>query len=638
MIEKLQFLRITGPKYDIDRINEKYLMKYDIHLENAMNDLAGIQHVKPFVEVNPYKDQIAKAENLIAMMGEQPELETNSMELETAIQIVEEAYGKVKILSDKKESLEKKRKRLQQLEDEIEPFRLLDYELHKILDFKHIAFRFGRIANEYFMKFERYGYDHLNTVFYECDRDENFVWGVYFAPASKIKQVDAVYTSLHFEQLYIADEYEGTPEEAYQHLSHRIKRLDEQVEEIENNIRKQLMESKQDIFHAYSELEIYLNNFGIRRMAACTKEINKGSVFYILCGWMNKQDAKAMLREMENDAMVFCLSDENLEELGIKPPTKLKNPKFLKPFEMFVKMYGLPAYTEMDPTLYIALTYTLIFGIMFGDVGQGLVLVIGGFLIYKFKKMPLAGIISVAGLWSTFFGFMYGSLFGAEEILKPIWRRPMDNIMSTLSLSVLFGVVIIIISMILHIINAIKERDVEALLFDQSGVAGLLCYGTVVVAVLLVYSGHPKPAGILLAILIGLPLIAIMLKEPLGRIIKRKRALEPGTSVGMFLVEALVEVFDVVLSYATNTISFVRIGAFALSHAGMMGVVFTLAGAEHGTPNILAIILGNILVTGLEGLVVGIQVLRLEYYEMFSRFYKGSGKEFKAFRDNKENN
>ena len=99
----------------------------------------------------------------------------------------------------------------------------------------------------------------------------------------------------------------------------------------------------------------------------------------------------------------------------------------------------------------------------------------------------------------------------------------------------------------------------------------------------------------------------------------------------MFFVESLVELFDVVLSYATNSISFVRVGAFALSHAGMMGVVLTLAGYESVSRNRVIIVLGNILVTALEGLVVGIQVLRLEYYEMFSRFYKGTGRPFRGF-------
>ena len=214
----------------------------------------------------------------------------------------------------------------------------------------------------------------------------------------------------------------------------------------------------------------------------------------------------------------------------------------------------------------------------------------------------------------------------------------MDDIMSTLMISVCFGVVLILIAMILHIINGIKEKNLEAILFDPSGVAGLLVYGTVIVSVVLVFTGHKMPGTIMLGVLIGIPLICIILKEPLGRLLKKKRALEEGQGVAMFLIEALVEGFDVVLSYATKTISFVRVGAFAMSHAGMMGVVFSLAGAHQGNPNILVLILGNILVTGLEGLVVGIQVLRLEYYEMFSRFYKGTGKEFRPFRKDKLNN
>ena len=100
----------------------------------------------------------------------------------------------------------------------------------------------------------------------------------------------------------------------------------------------------------------------------------------------------------------------------------------------------------------------------------------------------------------------------------------------------------------------------------------------------------------------------------------------------MTVVQAFFELFEVLLSYFSNTLSFVRIGAFAVSHAAMMEVVLMLAGAENGaSPNWIVIILGNAFVCGMEGLIVGIQVLRLEYYEMFSRFYKGDGRPFKPF-------
>jgi V/A-type H+/Na+-transporting ATPase subunit I len=90
-------------------------------------------------------------------------------------------------------------------------------------------------------------------------------------------------------------------------------------------------------------------------------------------------------------------------------------------------MYGLPAYNEFDPTIFLAITYIFIFGCMFGDAGQGLLLVIGGALLYKLKKMDLGAIISMAGVFSTIFGFLYGSVFGFEHVIPAIWMQPMKT-------------------------------------------------------------------------------------------------------------------------------------------------------------------------------------------------------------------
>ena len=271
------------------------------------------------------------------------------------------------------------------------------------------------------------------------------------------------------------------------------------------------------------------------------------------------------------------------------------------------------------------------FGIMFGDVGQGLLLVIGGFLFYKFKKMDLGAILSLSGICSTIFGFLYGSLFGYEHILPTIWMKPMENIMSTLMLSVGFGVVLIFLAMFLHIINAIKSKNWGSLLFDTNGIAGVVFYAAVISAVLLIFTGKMKQGIGILGVFIGLPLILIGFKEPLSKLVEKQAKILPDNK-GMFFVEAFFELFEILLSYITNTISFVRIGAFALSHAGMMEVVLMLGKATSDHPSYLIIILGNLLVMGLEGLIVGIQTLRLEYYEMFSRFYTGNGRKFKSFK------
>ena len=309
--------------------------------------------------------------------------------------------------------------------------------------------------------------------------------------------------------------------------------------------------------------------------------------------------------------------------------------------QMYIRMYGLPNYNEFDPTIFVALTYSFIFGWMFGDVGQGLVLVIGGFLLYHFKKMNLAAIISMAGVFSTFFGFMFGSIFGFEDVIEPIWLRPMSKMTdlpmigrlnTVFIVAVAFGMGMILLTMIIHIINAAKNHSLGDLCFDTNGIAGLVFYGLLVFAIVMLMTGHSIPGGALLAVLFIIPLLCIAFKEQLTDLCEKKKPAEK-TGPVMIVVQALFELIEVLLSYFSNTISFVRIGAFAVSHAAMMQVVMTLAGAENGgSANIVVVIIGNIIVMAMEGLVVGIQVLRLEYYEMFGRFYEGSGREFVPYR------
>lgn len=641
MVEKMELLHITGPKSDIDRIMDVYLSKYDIHFENALTSLSNLANVRPFAETNVYKEAYSKAKQLWEYVKEDTDKKVGTMKPMEAEQIVDSIWMLAEQIVKRQDELREERLAMEELMRQIEPFRELDYEFRKILEFKFISVRFGRISRDYYQKLERYIHETNHVLFYECHSDENYVWGAYFVPEMYKSEVDAVCMSFHFERIYLPDSFEGTPDEAYIETEQRLLENEKECERLRQQMRETMARHKKELTAAYLSLESYCENFDIRKMAVCTKTRTGGDTaadteHYILYGWMTLQDARKFLKETEKDDKIHVIIEDVDENLNATPPTKLKNPKIFAPFQMFVEMYGLPAYNEMDPTVFIALTYTFMFGAMFGDVGQGLCLVIGGYLLYRFKKMNLAAIVSLAGVWSTFFGFMYGSIFGFEEIMEPVWMRPMDNIMTTLFIAIGFGMALILVAMMLNIINAIRAKDIGRVLFDPSGVSGLICYGSVVVCIALFITGHPLPATGILAVVVGLPLLAILLKEPLSNLVERKSHIFPEGSKVMFFVEALVELFDVVLSYATNSISFVRVGAFALSHAGMMGVVLTLAGYESGSPNMIVVVLGNILVTGLEGLVVGIQVLRLEYYEMFSRFYKGTGKPFVAFFRKKE--
>jgi V/A-type H+/Na+-transporting ATPase subunit I len=631
MIEKMRFISITGPKNDFDRAVNKYLTKYEIHLENALTELSTAYNLKPFVENNPYKELLSRSEELIKRLDHKDISSEDMMSPVNATEIINNAYGMLSDLNLRKRELKEQRHECNELLLQIEHFRHLDYDIHKIMNLKFIKYRFGKVPHEFYTKFSKYIYDNLTTVFYECERDRDYVWGIYFVPAADAVKIDAIYASLHFERIKLPDAYEGTPEESYNSILTKINEINNELNTIYSQIKERLNSIQNQLLLAHNTIDTLSRNFDVRKLAACTREKSKSDVFYIICGWITEKDSHLILKEAEADSLVYIVCDEGQDaESDKRPPTKLKNIKLFKPFEMFIKMYGLPAYNEIDPTSFVAITYSIIFGIMFGDVGQGLFLVISGALLYKIKKMNIAAIISLAGIFSTVFGFLYGSVFGFEN-LTPLWLSPRENVMTVLMTAVGFGVLLILIAMIINIVNGIKAKDWGKVLFDTNGVAGLVFYGALISCVLLIATGHSLPAVIILIIFFAVPLLLIFFREPLSHMIEKKAKIFPENKA-MFFVESFFELFEVLLSYVTNTISFLRVGAFALSHAAMMGVVMLLAGANTANPNIVIIILGNIFVAAMEGLIVGIQVLRLEYYEMFSRFYKGTGKEFKPYR------
>lgn len=657
MIEKMKFLSITGPKADIDRVVNTYLSKYEIHLENALSELTTVQNLTPFLEINPYKEALNTAnlfcEELNSFAADTVKAETaqaaaQTMDVETALDTIRRIQTDYQDLDQKRADLENQLTTVDESLRVIRPFRNLDFDISSILKFRFIRFRFGRIGKEYYQKFERYIYDNLDTIFIKCDEDDQYIWGMYFVPEPESQKVKAVYSSMHFEKIYMPDSYEGTAREAFEQLAQKRSLILSDFNTASQKRNDFLISHCQEILAARAAIARLSGNFDIRKLAACTRGKGESDIFYILCGWMTEKDAHSFQTDIKDDSKIFCIidgeDDEHIQpETHQQPPTKLKNPKLFKPFEMYINMYGLPAYNEMDPTWFVAITYSFIFGAMFGDAGQGLLLFIGGFLLYKIKHIALAGIISCAGVFSTIFGILFGSFFGFENLFPALWLRPMNNMMTVPFIGKLntvfivaigFGMGLILLCMIFNILNAWKAHDTEHIWFDTNSVAGLVFYGSATVSIALILTGHTLPGGIVLFIMFGIPLILIFFKEPLTALVEKKSEIMPKEK-GMFIVQGLFEMFEVLLSYFSNTLSFVRIGAFAVSHAAMMEVVLMLAGFESGHLNWVVVILGNLFVSGMEGLIVGIQVLRLEYYEMFSRFYKGTGRKFEPFRPTK---
>lgn len=648
MVEQMKFLSITGPKDDIDRVIENYIMKYDIQLENALVELKNVKGLQSFTETTPYKDSFATASELKKQYGDL-DISTNEyMDIKKAAVLVEQLAQEIKKQKQAIDKLDKKIEIAENKLTQIEQFVGLEYDVSSILHFNFIKYRFGRFTKDYYTKFMEYIHDDIDSIFCTSREVGDYVWGVYFVPVTLSDRIDSIYSSMHFERFFLSDDYEGTPQVASDSLKDDIEKFTLARNRIKRYISDVLEKNKADFIKAYSTLKRYIENFDIRKMAALTKHDSKNPhvLFYILCGWMSAKNADSLRSLIEKDKDTFCFVEEKHSNLFSIAPTKLNNFVLFKPFELFIEMYGLPSHNEIDPTPIVSVFYAFLFGFMFGDLGQGAVLCILGLIIGKWKKSRLASIVSVCGISSMIFGCLFGSLFGFEDVIPALWLRPgeaMSDIPLVGSLNTVFivaigiGCAVILFSMVLNIINRVKSNEYGEALFDTNGVAGIVFYASAVSVVLLFLTKQIVLAFGILIIMFVIPLLLIFFKEPLTHLIEKKAKIFPDEK-GMFFVQGFFELFEVLLSYFSNTLSFVRVGAFAISHAAMMEVVLLLSGAtgDSSSINWIGIILGNIFVCTMEGLIVGIQVLRLEYYELFSRFYKGVGRAFMPY--NKKQN
>ncbi len=641
MIEKMKFISISGPKDDLDRVVNQVLSRYPIQFEHALTELksASRSSLVPYPGGNPYRDPYQKAARLIKRLsGGRPDPGGHpSMEVGDAVSLVDDTLEKLAASQKKREELLEQTKSGRKLLEQIELYQELDFDIPAILKFTHIKYRFGRIQKELYPQLERFAVVSKDVILYKCHETDRYVSLIYFTPAVLANRIDAMFVSLQFEKIFLPDRFDGTPKEETERLKKEIDGLERMYRELEDADASLLSARSRELFDALSVLKSYNDNADVHKYAACIHD--DAHPYYLLCGWIPSGQADALREELSPDKKTFFVFEDSRLHRQSAPPTRLKNLPFFRPFELFVRMYGLPAYGEFDPTIVVAVTYSLFFGFMFGDLGQGLLLLAGGFLLYKWRGLDLAAIVSCCGFFSAVFGLLFGSVFGFEDVLPALWLHPakaMTNLPFVGRLNTVFvvaialGMFMILFTMLMNMLISFKNHDPEKTWLDTNGLAGFVFYAGLAAVIGLFMTGRPVPATGVLLVLFVLPLLLIFLKEPLSALLLKRRPLVSG-GIGMFFVEGFFELFEVLLSYFSNTLSFVRVGAFAVSHAAMMEVVLMLAGAESGSLNPIVVVLGNLFVCGMEGLIVGIQVLRLEYYELFSRFYQGTGREFKPF-------
>ncbi len=625
-VAKLNLVEVQFLQEQYDSVLMKLIDMKGFHPEIASQFADSVQGLSVLNRENPYTDIIHRMEEvrdkykLGIAYQEESDYHLNVIQSDTFFcDIVEEVNR-----------IEKVKEELQVMKHENEAtISQLEHMINSGLDFDrlfachYLQIRFGRLPVKNLEKLQYYGIQEFFFKTFHQDAKEAYC--MYLTTEMKAPEIDNIFSSLYFERIRIPEFVHGTPDQALQELIAENQTADQYLVALDNRIMELFNDNLAELNHIYSKAKRLDATYEAQKYVVIFGDT---SAVYGFCEVKDAERIKASFEEIED---VHVEIQAPFDDARLTPPTKLKNSWFIRPFSMFVEMYGVPSYTDFDPTGLVALSYIFLFGMMFGDVGQGIVLSIVGYLAYKLKGMKLGEIGIRLGISSTIFGFIYGSYFGYEEFTTPLFHvMDSNNVMTLLGAAIGIGIVLILISIGCNIFLNIKHKHYAELICSHNGIAGLIFYIAVLALVGNMMLGLNLPVGgtFYILALIVVPVVLIFLKEPIEHAVEGKALFPHG--FGGFFTTAFFEMFEIILTFVANTMSFLRVGGFVLSHAGMMLVVYTMAGMT-GVGSIwyfVILVFGNIFVMCLEGMIVGIQVLRLEFYEMFSRYYEGKGRPF----------
>jgi len=534
-------------------------------------------------------------------------------------------------------------------------------------DFEHLSYltiRIGRLDPKGITELKKNLGDRAVIIPLEENR--------FLAASSKKGRfaLDTQLKKLSFEPVKIPENYRGIPSEMMKSLNEQYNYLEKEIEKIKNEKEKLRESCKDDLKRLVSSMNIALVIEGVKARFTTTRSM------YHFSGWTPSDLVSGLkndLTELTNGRVaVNAYSPEEVPSIKSgkeKVPVAMKHGAFVRGFESIIFSYGAPQYGTIDPTPIVAFFFTLMFGIMFGDVGQGFVLFLFGVLLSiskktlkNFKKFSVP-LISI-GISSMIMGFLAGSFFTNEKLLvaptmaltSAIFGEPMDRVLHILPLAseggsvtkllyffgftIGIGVIINSLGILINIFNRCVFKKFEAAFFSKTGLAGLLLFWyALFIAVKILLGGKFENYDIFG---VSIPLFFIFFGNVIWRVFTGEKPVFHN-GIFAFVIEGFVELIETVSTFFSNTISFLRVGAFALAHAVFSFIVFYFTD-ELGRSGItgtfsaaLIMVIGNAIIIALEGLIVAIQVIRLQYYEFFNKFFIETGVEFAPFRfKNKE--
>jgi len=545
------------------------------------------------------------AETRIVPLSELEQLDQRLGILWREFSAVEEQHH---LLSDKLHTL-------QQLRDSLQIFSNLDVDLGLFQQSQgFLTLHLGTIANHNLVRLEKAA-SLAGSLVRPFNYKGDTTYVVVAGPSESDEEITALLKTADFHPLKIPQEFADYPETIESGLIEKQAKLESQLAAVTEQLEQLKHRHGEELERAYHTLHL------AGPYAALADCMRGRRQLALIEGWIPADRVESLSESLsaELEHPFVLNSRKPLPEEHGQVPSLLRHARPLRPFVALVKNYGVPRYGEIDPTWLFTLSFILMFGMMFGDIGHGLVFVLVGLTLRK-RWPAVMPFMTAAGLSSIFFGLLYSSLFGYEELFPPLWMTPLHDPLLMLKVGLFWGIGFITLTCLLKIYNSITEGQIQQALFDNRGIAGLLLYGGGI------FAGFRWLGEGVFGITETLALLI-----PLSVIMHYKwRRLE--SPLGERVLVVSVEGFESIMNYLANTLSFLRVAAFSLNHVALAVAVFTLANMMDTTGHWITVVLGNLFIIVVEGAIVTIQVLRLEYYELFSRFFSGDGRRFKPLR------
>ncbi|MGA2764118.1 MAG: V-type ATPase 116kDa subunit family protein [Spirochaetia bacterium] len=471
--------------------------------------------------------------------------------------------------------------------------------------------------------------------------------------------LDSELAKFNFVPLQLPADATGVPADVIKAVEQDLAQTEEALSRLEERKRILRQSQGEEVIDVLVDLDLAVTIDSVKQSFSST-----GSVMRV-SGWIPRRKFAEVAAELEKISQGrLALESWDPQELPevrsgkVKVPVSVRHGRIVRSFERMVFSYSVPLYGTLDPTPFVAGMFVLLFAIMFGDVGQGFVGLLLGLLITSgrvksfesYRQKHFGTVFIVVGFASMVTGLLYGSFFANEQVLVPVSRfitqlvtgRPVDHIISLSGFQkiILFfgftvgvGAVINTIGLLINLVNLIGMRRWEEAILNKTGLAGAIFFWYLLSIGVRMILGRGFSGADL--VILAVPLAALFFREPIVRLAEGKR---PVLKDGLFafIMEGIVEILESGIYYISNSVSFLRVAAFALAHAVLSAIVFLLADMVGGAAGgiifrWLVILLGNSIIIVLEGLIVTIQVVRLQYYEFFSKFFTESGEEFRPF-------